>query len=36
MELVLGSPVAFLSILALALLCGVGGYVIVHFLRHGP
>jgi hypothetical protein len=36
MELVLASPVALLSIIALVLLCGVGCYLIVHFLRHAP
>ncbi|WP_018954977.1 DUF3149 domain-containing protein [Thioalkalivibrio sulfidiphilus] len=36
MELVLSSPVALLSIITLALLCGVGGYLIYHFVRYAP
>lgn len=36
MELVLASPVALLSIITLALLCVVGGYLVYHFLKHAP
>jgi len=36
MELVLASPVALISIITLALLCGVGSYLVYHFLKHPP
>ena len=36
MELVLASPVALISIITLALLCGVGSYMVYHFLKHAP